>query len=81
MLSGDGDQYWPGPSLLGTLHVVLIEGLSAGRPLGTLILLAGELVLPSAAAELAKESSFEDLDGGVQACNSAQQVDCVVCRS
>ena len=56
----------------------LMEGLSAGRPLGTLILLAGMLVLPSAAAEMAKESIFEDLDAAVQACNSAQQVDCVL---
>jgi len=58
-----------------SVFVGLMEGLSAGRPLATLILLAGMYVLPSAAAEMAMESNFEGMDGAGRAFSRAQQED------
>ncbi len=51
----------------------LRQGFRAGRPLVTLILMAGMYVLPSAAAEVAMESNFEEMDGAGQAFSGAQQ--------
>jgi hypothetical protein len=53
----------------------LIKDVSAGRPLGTLILVAGLYVLTAAVAEMAKESNFQEMDAAAQAFSRAQQGD------
>jgi hypothetical protein len=57
------------------VFVGLMEGLRAGRPFATLILMAVMYVLPSAAAEMAMESNFEGMDGAGRAFSRAQQED------
>ncbi len=67
--------------------VRLMKGFSAGRPLGTMLWIAGLYLLPPAAAEMARESNFEEMDAGAQAFSRAQQGDrlvnkiILICRS